>query len=69
MAKEKRRALADHLRCVGLLEEKAHLLYRNLADKVDLPFVRSLLLHIAYDSQKHSAILGGIADTIAESEG
>lgn len=67
MAKEKRRALADHLRCVGLLEEKAHLLYRNLADKVDLPFVRSLLLHIAYDSQKHSAILGGIADTIAES--
>jgi len=68
MGKEKRYALADSLRCLGLLEEKTYRLYRDLAERVDLPFVRSLLLHIAYDSQKHSAVLGGIADTIAESK-
>jgi len=68
MAKEKRYALADSLRCISVLEEKTYLLYKNLAERVNLPFVRSLLLHIAYDSQKHSAILLGIADTIAKSK-
>jgi rubrerythrin len=68
MAKEKRDAVADSLRCFGFLEEKTSLLYRNLAERVDLPFVRSLLLHIAYDSQKYSAVLLGIADTIGKSK-
>jgi len=54
MAKIKQESdVADFLYCACILEERAYLLYKNLADKVDLPLINSLLLHIAYDSQKH----------------
>lgn len=66
MVKIKQENIADFLHCASVLEEKTHLLYKNLADKVDIPLVNSLLLHIAYDSQKHSAILKGISESIAK---
>jgi len=64
LKKSKRDNIADSLLCDSVLEERTYLLYKNLADKVDLPFIKSLLLHIAYDSQKHSAILNGISQSI-----
>jgi rubrerythrin len=66
MAKITQESVADFLRCASILEERAYLLYKSLADKVDLPLINSLLLHIAYDSQKHSAILRGISESIAK---
>jgi len=62
----KQESVADFLHCASVLEERAYLLYKNLADKVDLPLVNSLLLHIAYDSRKHSKILKGISESIAK---
>lgn len=56
------------LNCISVLEEKTHRLYECLAEKVDLPLVKSLLLHIAYDSQKHSAIFKGISESISKPE-
>jgi len=66
MAKMKQESIADFLHCASILEERAYSLYKNLADKVDLPLVNSLLLHIAYDSRKHSAVLKGITESIAK---
>ncbi len=60
--------VADFLYCACILEERAYLLYKNLADKVDLPLINSLLLHIAYDSRKHSVILKGISKSIAKAK-
>lgn len=69
MAKIKQESdVADFLHCASILEERAYLLYKNLADKVDLPLINSLLLHIAYDSRKHSAILKGISKSIAKAK-
>lgn len=69
MAKIKQESVADFLNCASILEERAYLLYKNLADKVELPLINSLLLHIAYDSQKHSVILKGINESIAKPKG
>ena len=66
MAKMKQESIVDFLRCASVLEERAYLLYKRLADKVDVPLVNSLMLHIAYDSRKHSAILKGISESIAK---
>jgi rubrerythrin len=66
MAKLKQESVADFLHCASILEERAYLLYKSLADKVNLPLINSLLLHIAYDSQKHSVILKGISECIAK---
>jgi len=69
MAKIKQESdVADFLHCASILEERAYLLYKNLSDKVDLPLINSLLLHIAYDSRKHSAILIGISKSIAKAK-
>ena len=66
MAKMKQESIADFLHCASLLEERAYSLYKNLADKVNLPLVNALLLHIAYDSRKHSVLLKGITGSIAK---
>jgi rubrerythrin len=66
MAKNKADDFSNMLYCLSILEEKTHRLYRSLAEKVELPLVKSLLLHIAYDSQKHSAIFKGISESIAK---
>jgi rubrerythrin len=66
MAKMKQESVADFLHCASVLEERAYLLYKSLADKVNIPLVNSLMLHIAYDSRKHSVILKGISESIAK---
>jgi rubrerythrin len=66
MPKLKQESVADFLHCASILEERAYLLYRSLADKVDLPLINSLMLHIAFDSRKHSVILKAISESIAK---
>jgi rubrerythrin len=66
MTKMKQESVADFLHCASVLEERAYLLYKRLADKVDIPLVNSLMLHIAYDSRKHSVILKGISESIVK---
>jgi len=68
LKKNKKDNIADSIWCDSIFEEKTYLLYKMLADRVDLPFVKSLLLNIAYDSQKHSAILKGISQSIGGSK-
>jgi rubrerythrin len=66
MAKIKEESVADFLHCACILEERTYLLYKSLADKVNLPLINSLLLHIAYDSQKHAVTLRGISESITK---
>jgi hypothetical protein len=58
------RELSGYIYCLSLFEIKSAQLYRNLSDKVDLPLVKSLLLEISLDSQKHSALLKGVSETL-----
>ncbi len=66
MTKLKQESVVDFLRCASILEERAYLLYKSLADKVNLPLINSLLLHIAFDSRKHSILLKGISESIVK---
>ena len=54
-------------RCASILEEKTSILYKKIAEKIQLPLVKSYLLHIAHDSQKHSTIFEGISESIEKS--
>ena len=61
--------LADYIDCLSLLESSTSLLYNTIADKVELPLVKTLFKEIAIDSHKHSVILKGVSESIAHSEG
>lgn len=58
------RVLANFINCLSILENGTYLLYKNLSTKVEPPLLKSLLLSIAGDSQKHSTLLKGVADSI-----
>jgi rubrerythrin len=60
--------ISDYLHCLSILENNTSLLYQKLSDKAEAPLVKTLLLNIAQDSSKHSALLKGIADSIAVSK-
>ena len=60
---------ATYINCLSILENNAFLLYTALADKIDVPLAKSLLLTIASDSQKHSIVLKGVGESIAKPEG
>ena len=64
---KKPEGIVAFLKCSSFLENETSLLYRSLADKVDIPLIKSMLLHIAYDSQKHSAIFNGMCESIGGS--
>ena len=57
-------ALGKLISCLSLLENKTSILYETLADRIGLPFVKSLMLLLAQDSQKHSKILKGIGESL-----
>ena len=60
--------VANYLYCLGVLEKNAAYLYMSLAEKMEWPLVKSMILQIAYDSQKHSAVLQGIVQSISASK-
>jgi rubrerythrin len=62
------KTLANFINCLSLLESNTSLLYKHLADKVEVPLVNSFLLQIATDSQKHAIMLKGIGESIAKPE-
>jgi rubrerythrin len=66
MSKMKQERFVDFLSCASVLEERTYVLYKNIADSVNLPLIKPMLLHIAHDSRKHSAILKGISESIGK---
>jgi rubrerythrin len=63
------KTFAEYINCLSILENFTSKLYRDISEKVDLPLVKSLLVEIALDSQKHSVILRGVSVSIAQSKG
>ncbi len=59
--------VANYLYCLSVLEEKAAIVYMSLAQKIEWPLVKSMVLQVTYDSQKHSAVLHGLAQGISPS--
>jgi rubrerythrin len=58
------RDLGKLISCLSILENDTSLLYENLSTKVSPLLLKSLLLSIAEDSKKHSALLKGVAGSI-----
>jgi rubrerythrin len=58
------KVLVNFIDCLSVLEDNTCLLYNNLSAKVGHPLLKSLLLSIAKDSQKHGTLLEGVADSI-----
>jgi hypothetical protein len=50
----------NSLKCLIIFERKTSSLYEDVAEVVDSPLVRSLLLHNSLDCKKHSTVLRGI---------
>jgi hypothetical protein len=57
--------IAKFLYCLSVLEKKTYLFYKRLSGKVRNPQVKYHFLYIAYDSLKHSTILGKISRRVA----
>ncbi|HYA78131.1 MAG TPA: ferritin-like domain-containing protein [Verrucomicrobiae bacterium] len=62
------KTMAKYIGCLSILEYNTFLLYKTLSEKTQTPLAKSLLLSIAQDSSKHSTLLKGIGNSIANSE-
>ena len=60
--------VARFLYCLSILEQNVFQFYKCLHEKVEHPLVKSLLLYVAYDSQKHSVILSELGENTANLE-
>ena len=56
------------LNCCSVLEEETFQLYHTLARKINYVDVKSLLIGLAYDSLKHSKIVGELSKNIVKPE-
>ena len=54
--------------CCSSLEEKTCQLYRKVAERIEHPDIRALLIGIAYDSFKHSKIVRELGRSILKPE-
>jgi rubrerythrin len=61
--------MAEYMKCLSSLETSTADLYKEIADKTDMPLVKSLFMQISIDSQKHSVILEGVSQSIAPTKG
>jgi hypothetical protein len=59
-------ALGKLISCLSVLESKTSILYETLGDRIEIPFVKSLMQILAQDSQKHSTILKGIGESLSK---
>jgi len=64
MSEKKQENFAEFINCLSILESQTSLLYSNIAAKVASPLFRALLEGIALDSQKHSALLKGVSESM-----
>jgi rubrerythrin len=60
--------MANLLSCLSELEYNTASLYSRLSEKTEIPIAKSLLLAIAQDSSKHSALLKGVGDSISATD-
>jgi hypothetical protein len=51
----------NSLKCLIVFEKKTCSLYEDVAEGVNSPLIKSLLLYISLDCQKHSTVLRGIS--------
>jgi rubrerythrin len=59
------KTLTNSIKCLIVFENKTASLYTDLAEKTqDLPMVKSLLLQVSLDSQKHATVLKGIVQSV-----
>lgn len=63
------KTLANFINCLSVMEGNTARLYNNLSAKIAHPLLKSLLLSIAEDSQKHGTLLKGVADSIMKIPG
>lgn len=56
--------ITDSIKCLSVFENKTCSLYKDLAERVQLPLVKSLLLQISLDSQKHLIFLKGLTQSL-----
>jgi rubrerythrin len=59
------KSMAIYIGCLSKLEFNTALLYRSLSEKTETPLAKTLLSSIAQDSSKHSTLLKGVGDSIA----
>jgi rubrerythrin len=64
MAKLNSETVTNFIKCLSVFESNSSSLYEELANKVESPLMKSLLLAISFDSQKHSALLRGLAQSM-----
>jgi rubrerythrin len=64
MSEKRQKDFVGFINCLSILESQTSLLYGDIAAKVASPLVRALLEEIAFDSQKHSALLKGVSESI-----
>ncbi len=62
--RDPKRVVSAYFSNLGLLEDNAAALYTVLAKKVSVPPVKSLLLKIAVDGQKHSSLLKKLSEEL-----
>jgi hypothetical protein len=67
MVDDNSKNIVGFLRCLSLFESKTATLYSSIAEKVDLPLVKSLFMEISLDSQKHAGLLHGISESLPKS--
>jgi hypothetical protein len=64
MGKRNPKDITCFIKCLSLFEVKTAKLYRDIADKVDLPLIKSFLMEISLDSQKHAGLLQGVSESL-----
>lgn len=62
--KNEPKTFAEYIHCLSKLENATSKLYQEIAEKTDMPLVKSLFQEIAFDSQKHYIILKGVSESI-----
>jgi rubrerythrin len=61
--------MAEYMNCLSMLEINTATLYKEIADKTDMPLIKSLFMQISIDSEKHSVILKGVSESISPTKG
>jgi rubrerythrin len=69
MAKQNEsKTIAEYIQCLSKLEDATSTLYKTIAEKTDIPLVKTLFREIAIDSQKHCIVLEGVSESIAKTD-
>jgi rubrerythrin len=62
------KTIAEYIQGLSKLESTTSKLYKEIAEKTDMPLVKALFQEIAIDSQKHYTILKGVSESIKQTD-